>query len=154
MTERRPGPEELYRAAWLILGSMVAGVALLSGIAGILRGEATSELPWLGIWALMGPPSVVLARVLQVRLLGRATSRAAPSGDREPRGVSAGPDDATPGSVLPSHVVAWALVEGPAMFGAVAYLLGARPAVLVAALLTAAVGFALTAPRRDAFGLR
>jgi hypothetical protein len=153
VTARRPGPEELYRAAWLVLGSMVAGVALLAGIAGIVRGAASSDLPWLGIWALAGPPSVVLAKVLQVRLVGRAAHRSDPARDRGPGG-GAHPDDGAIGSIFTAHIVAWALVEGPAMLGAAAYLLGASPAVLVASLLTAAVGFALTAPRRDAFGLR
>jgi hypothetical protein len=40
------------------------------------------------------------------------------------------------------------------MLGCVAYLMGADPLVLIASLVTAAVGFALTAPRREAFGPR
>ena len=133
---------------------MVAGVALLALIAGVVRGGATSELPWLGIWAFVGPPSVVVAKVLQVRLLARAAGHpdAARPGES---GAGGSPlDDSHAGAALTAHIVPWAIVEGPAMLGAVAYLLGAAPAVLVASLLTAAVGFAITAPRRDAFGLR
>jgi hypothetical protein len=104
-------------------------------------------VPWLGIWAIAGPPLVVLATVLQRRLLARGATATEPHREPPPSGGAAPP-------ALTAHVVAWALIEGPAMLGCVAYLMGADPLVLIASLVTAAVGFALTAPRREAFGPR
>lgn len=138
--------ERLHLAAWIILGSMVAGVAALAVVAGVVRREAASPLPWLAIWVLIGPLSVVLARVLLTRQIARAAPLAGADGG------TTGP--APPETVLTAHVVAWALIEGPALLGGVAYLLGAPATVLVAALVAAAVGFAITAPKRAAFGLR
>lgn len=137
--------EQLYRTAWIILGSMVAGVTALAVVAGVVRQQAASPLPWLAIWVLIGPLSVVLARIL----LARQVASTAPAGGD---GRTAGPPP--PETVLTAHVVAWALIEGPALLGGVAYLLGAPATVLVAALATAAIGFAITAPKREAFGLR
>lgn len=137
--------EQLHRTAWIILGSMVAGVAALAVVAGVVRREAASPLPWLAIWVLIGPLSVVLAKVLLSRQIERAPRAGADGGTTGP---------APPAAVLTAHVVAWALIEGPALLGGVAYLLGAPATVLVAALVTAAIGFAITAPKREAFGLR
>jgi hypothetical protein len=150
MTGRQPDPEELHRTAWTILGTMVAGIAVFATIAGVLREGADPGLPgvpWLGIWAIAGPPLVVLATVLQRRLLARGATATEPHREPPPSGGAAPP-------ALTAHVVAWALIEGPAMLGCVAYLMGADPLVLIASLVTAAVGFALTAPRREAFGPR
>lgn len=138
--------EQLHRTAWIILGSMVAGVAALAVVAGVVRQQSASPLPWLAIWILIGPVSVVLARVLLARQIAPSAPRAGADG-----GTGGRPP---PRTVLTAHAVAWALIEGPALLGGVAYLLGAPATVLVAALVTAAVGFAITAPKREAFGLR
>ncbi len=77
-----------------------------------------------------------------------------------------GPADARGGSVPPraalgvpaaaatAYVFAWAIIEAPALLGIVGYLLGGSATLLLAALLTAAIGFAVTAPTRETFGLR
>lgn len=131
MNEATPPPEQLYRTSWIVLGAMVAGLAIFAGVAVFVRTEAAATaVPWPWIWAALGPLSVVLAKLFQRRA-----------------------GSATPVDVATAHVFPWSIVEGPALLGIVAYLMGASGALLLASLLTAALGFAITAPTREAFGL-
>lgn len=135
---------EQYRKAWIVLGTMVAGVAVFAAIATVFREDADPGLPFFLIWAVIGPASVVLAKVIQARMLSVA-------------GFPRGPQRREASTVdvqraFAAHVIAWALVEGPAMLAIVGYLLGAPATLLAAALATAGVGFAITAPKRESFG--
>ncbi len=157
-----PTPEQLHGTSWIVLGAMVGGLAVFAGVAASIRDDAAvTALPWTLIWATVGPLSVVLAKLIQRRgiTVGASTPRTRGAlRRRRPAAVSIGDADAdastAASAAATAHVLAWAVVEGPALLGIVAYLMGASGTLLMAALLTAAVGFALTAPTREAFWLR
>jgi len=145
-----PSAAQYHMMMWVVLGSMLVGLAVFAAVAAFLRPAEGSEVgnPLALVWMVFAPLSVLSAWLFQ----SRAWAGPARPGDGLRGGGEA--EAAQLRRRGTAHIVAWALVEGQAMLGIVTYLLGGPSFTLWGALLVAAVGFALTAPKRASFGLR
>lgn len=122
----------LWVVGWVVTGGGTEGLA--SG------GELSPGLLFL-IWAALAVPGFGAALVFR----GRAM--AALSGEAGGGGTGASGD---PTSVAQTHlIIAWALLEGPALFSGVFYLLTAEGQFVLAGALVFLVGMAISFPRRE-----
>ncbi|HUG00233.1 MAG TPA: hypothetical protein VML95_00065 [Longimicrobiales bacterium] len=145
-----PSAAQHHMMMWVVLGSMLVGLVVFAAVAAFLRPAEASEAgtPLAFAWMVFAPLSLLAAWLVH--------SRAA-AGPARPGGVLRGGGQAEAERLRrrgTAHVVAWALVEGQAMLGIVTYLLGGPSFTLWGALLIAALGFAMTAPRHASFELR
>ncbi|MEN8376476.1 MAG: hypothetical protein ABFS34_13605 [Gemmatimonadota bacterium] len=144
--------ERQYLSAWMVLGAMVSGMVVAALVFGLVRGGAdpSGQLRMLVlVWAVWGPLSVGAAKAVQVIGTGRARGAQA---DARTGADGSAPADAQRATA--AHVSAWALAESGALLGLVIYFLGGPSYMLWAPLVPAAIGFAITAPKRESFGLR
>ncbi len=116
---------------WVVTKGGSAGVA-----PGALRGDVAT---W--IWAVAAGAGFIGALAFR--------SRALQAGDAPP-GESPAP--ATLGQTQTNLIIAWALLEAPALLGGVLFLLLAIRSILWAAATVYLVGVMLTFPRADWFG--
>lgn len=117
--------------AWLVCGFLVWQRD--SGIGGAGAGVVPAEL---GFWVWAAAAGAGLVAALAFRGRARRLGAVAPSGPSDP--------------VLTSLLIAWALLEGPALLGAVLFLLGGG-AQLITAVPVYFLGFVATYPRAEWF---
>lgn len=146
-------PDRKLFQARIIALALAGGVVVVAGVAlllvdgeppGVLDpgsdrllffGWAALSVIWVGGWYALW------------RRAKRIIDRARVSG-----GIHG--EEAGPGRVLPSLILAWAFLEAAAMTGAIVYLLTARLSALIGGLLVMAFGIALSFPREKWFSRR
>jgi hypothetical protein len=145
-------PETAFRALRVIVTALAGGVGAMwvagwvvtDGGSRPLAAEAFSPVLALVVWAVCALPAFGGALVFR----GRAASTAGGRG-RPATGAAPGPDFQR---IQTSTIVAHALLEGPALLGAVLFLLTGATTLAWVALPVYGLGAALTWPQRDWFG--
>ena len=147
--ERAQSP---YAVSRVVAGALPAGVVALWVVGWILTGGGREGMspealpPTLALWGWAAVAMGGFAGALAFR--GRALHEA-----RALRGQAA--EEARPEvarRVLTSLIVAWALLEGPALLSGILFVLLGAAQILVLAVPFYLVGVALTFPRREWFG--
>jgi len=143
--------QQLLQVARLIAASMLLGL-ILFWIIGFTMGRSSaaptaqpgiSEKLFLEVWAALA----IAAFAGAVYFRGRAIAFA-------DRALGVFTTSADIARVQTNLVVAWALLEGPALLSGVALYMFGYDRVVLAALPVYLVGFALTFPRAGWFGLK
>lgn len=151
-TSRSTGNEQAppLLTARIIYGSLIAGVVMFTVVAGVMTGWGAdpmfAEQPALGlfsaVWVALALGSIPLV------LLFRGRAERAAGIDQPYQEAGSTPD---PGAVQTPLVVAWAVVEGPALFGVIAFMMYGSAELLLGTLAAAAIGWGLGFPRRAYF---
>lgn len=130
-------------AGGVVMFWIIAWVVLTGGGRVGLSPEAVPSETALWIWAAAALAGLAGALIFRGRALaaGGTASRA----DRGPLS----PKEA--GSVQTNLIIAWALLEGPALLSAVFFSLLAEPGILWPGIAVFALGMALTFPRAEWF---
>lgn len=144
------GPGSALTVARIIASALAGGVVLFWIVAWVLTGGGQEGLApdlalspqllfWL--WAVVALCGFAGALVFRSRAVRAVES------SRSPRGT----EGARPGAaqVQTNLIVAWALLEGPALLGGVFFLLIASWQVLSTAALLYGIGLVLTFPRAE-----
>ncbi|HSJ27933.1 MAG TPA: hypothetical protein VLB67_06955 [Acidimicrobiia bacterium] len=138
------------RTARIIAGSLAAGPVILWVVAWVVTGGGNRPVggdptlsPGLGfwIWAVVALVGYAAALVLRQKALDRVERRHRSE-------VGAGPDTGS-SDVHTYLLVAWALLEGPAILSGVLYLLIASNRLLLTAVPIHAIGVLMTFPRPE-----
>lgn len=144
-----------HRTASIIAAALAGGVALFWGVAWFLveasggpgdPGVLTSRLT-LWIWGALALPAFA------VSLLFTRSARSLATEARR-RGLGMGPSsggDGGAGTIQTRLIIAWALLEGPALLAGVFFLLNGSRTLLAAAATVYFIGVAVTFPRRSWF---
>lgn len=117
---------------WVVTGAGTEGLA--SG------GELSPGLLFL-IWVALAIPGFAAALVFRGRALSALSGEAGGGGT----GTSGDPTSVAQTQLI----IAWVLLEGPALAGGVFYLLTAEGQFVLAGALVFLVGMAITFPRRE-----
>jgi hypothetical protein len=142
-----------YATARMIAMSMMMGVAMLWIVGWVVtqggqspRSPTTALTPRLAtyIWAALAVGTFAIALMMRSRAVAIAEEA------RREGGVSGAA--ARAGEVQASLIAAWALIEAPALFAGVMFLLLGAPMLLMYAAPIYLLGVALTFPRAEWFG--
>lgn len=158
MTESQASP---LLTARIIAFSLAIGVVIFwvvtwvvteGGTEGIAAGALDPQLA-LWIWAAVAIPGFIGALVFRGKAV--EASPAGGPGRRSPAGAAResghGAADSATGRVQQYLIIAWALLEGPALLSGIFFMLVASIQLLVAAVLLYLVGVLMTLPRAEWF---
>lgn len=148
-----PAPASLG-VARAIAASLLAGVTSFALIAWIIGRQSpiSADDPATGTLFLYAWTALALAAVVAALIVWRAN--VAPRIERaRPRHPAAPEQDAAADAeaLQSGLIITWALIEAPALFGIVVYLLYGYTSAYAAGLLLAWLGIGLTWPRSDWF---
>lgn len=144
-----------YRTAAIIAYAMASGVVLFWGVAWFLvestggPGDPGVLTPELALWIWGG---LAVAGFVGALLFARSARSSADEARRRERGIgSPQASDRGAGKAQSRLIIAWALLEGPALLAGVFFLLNGSRTLLAAAAPVYFTGVALTFPRRSWF---
>ncbi len=141
-----------YRTSSLIAGALPAGVLLFwligwfvtqGGRVGLASVEGMAPRLAFWIWGISALGALAAALALRARVV-RAVDDARGREGRVPPGLMA--------QLHPTLMIAWALLEAPALMAGVFFLLLAAREILWPAAVLYLLGVALTFPRPEWFG--
>jgi hypothetical protein len=137
----------LFRTSAVVHMALALGPTTLAAVAWVA--SRSGAVPSMGL-----PEARVLLYTWLVAMVGAALVTIRLWGARaEPldRAVERGSGGPPPESLLALLIPVWAVLEAPALFGVVLFLLTGAPMLLASSLLYLWIGFWLTRPRRAWF---